>query len=67
MILITGASGQLASLVADKAKDLGLPELTASRSPTADRRMDFDRPETLDFSEIETLFSSRPDMRRTMS
>ncbi|NSY20053.1 NAD(P)H-binding protein [Neorhizobium sp. AL 9.2.2] len=56
MILITGASGQLASLVADKANESGLPALTASRSPTADRRMDFDRPETLDFSEIKTLF-----------
>jgi NAD(P)H dehydrogenase (quinone) len=55
MILITGASGQLASSVAEKARAAGLPFLTASRSPDADRFMDFDRPESLDFSGIETL------------
>ncbi|SCX31378.1 Quinone oxidoreductase 2 [Agrobacterium sp. DSM 25558] len=56
MILITGASGQLASLVAEKAKEAGLQFQTASRSLSADRLMDFDRPETLDFSGISTLF-----------
>lgn len=56
MILITGASGQLASQIATGAKRLGLTAMTASRSPDADRRMDFDRPETLDFTGIETLF-----------
>lgn len=56
MILITGASGHLASLVAAKAKAMGIPSLTASRTATADRTMDFDRPETLDFSGISTLF-----------
>jgi NAD(P)H dehydrogenase (quinone) len=50
MILITGASGQLASQIATGAKRLGLTAMTASRSPDADRRMDFDRPETLDFT-----------------
>ena len=56
MILITGASGQLASLVATRARQSGLAVLTASRSSDADRQMDFDRPETLDFIGIETLF-----------
>lgn len=56
MILITGASGQLSSLVANGARAAGLPVLTASRSSAADRPMDFDRPETLDFSGISTLF-----------
>jgi NAD(P)H dehydrogenase (quinone) len=56
MILITGASGQLASLVANRAREAGLAVETASRSTDADRPMDFDRPETLDFSAISTLF-----------
>ena len=56
MILITGASGQLASLVAQKAKVGGLQFETASRSPEADRRMDFDDPATLNFGGISTLF-----------
>lgn len=56
MILITGASGQLASLIATKAKNAGLHIITASRSNNADRQMDFDKPETLDFSGVETLF-----------
>ncbi|MCO5730175.1 NAD(P)H-binding protein [Rhizobium sp. SSA_523] len=55
MILITGASGQLASRMAKTAKAEGLPVQTASRSPQADRVMDFDQPDTLDFSGIETL------------
>lgn len=56
MILITGASGHLASLVVAKARAAGLRPLTASRSVTADRPMDFDRAETLDFTGISTLF-----------
>ncbi|RWX81341.1 NmrA family transcriptional regulator [Neorhizobium lilium] len=56
MILITGASGQLSSLVAQGAKEAGLSVETASRSPDADRTMNFDQPETLDFSGISTLF-----------
>jgi len=55
MILITGASGQLASLITQRAKEAGLLIETASRSQDADRLMDFDRPETLDFSGIRTL------------
>ncbi|WP_182083992.1 NAD(P)H-binding protein [Aureimonas sp. ME7] len=56
MILVTGASGQLASLVAAQARAIGLPFLTAGRSADADRVIDFDRPETLDFGGISTLF-----------
>lgn len=56
MILITGASGQLASLVAQRTKEAGLPVETASRSRVADRLIDFDHTETLDFSGISTLF-----------
>ncbi|MBS9719176.1 NAD(P)H-binding protein [Tianweitania sp. BSSL-BM11] len=55
MILITGASGQLASMLATRARESGLHILTASRSPRADRQMDFDQPDTLDFSGVDTL------------
>lgn len=56
MILVTGASGHLASLVATGLREAGVACLTTSRAPEADRRMDFDRPETLDFSGVSTLF-----------
>lgn len=56
MILVTGATGQLATLVVDGAKQAGLHVATGSRSPGADRRIDFDGPDTLDFSGIATLF-----------
>ncbi|WP_157973496.1 NAD(P)H-binding protein [Tropicimonas sp. IMCC34043] len=56
MILVTGASGQLASTLVAAARSVDLAVITASRSPDADRQMDFDSPETLDFSGIETLF-----------
>jgi NAD(P)H dehydrogenase (quinone) len=56
MILITGASGQLSSLVVKGARDAGLSFQTASRALDADRKMDFDQEETLDFSGISTLF-----------
>lgn len=56
MILVTGAAGRLAALVVARARQAGLAVLTASRSPDADRPMDFDRPETLDFTGVETLF-----------
>ncbi|WP_312798654.1 NAD(P)H-binding protein, partial [Tianweitania sp.] len=55
MILITGASGQLASMVAERARQNGLAVIRASRSPDADRQMDFDQPDTLDFSGVDTL------------
>mgnify|MGYP005994824235 CR=1 FL=1 len=56
MILITGSSGQLASQIARQASAAGLDLRTASRAPDADRQMDFDHPETLDFSGVDTLF-----------
>jgi len=56
MILITGAAGHLASLVAKKAKEVGLTFITASRAPNSNRHMDFDHPATLDFTNVDTLF-----------
>ncbi len=56
MILMTGGSGQLASLIAARMKREGYDFLTASRGPDADRQMDFDRVETLEFAGVETLF-----------
>lgn len=56
MILVTGASGQLASQVVTLAQEAGLPVQTASRSSDADRQMDFDDPTTLDFQGIDVLF-----------
>lgn len=56
MILVTGASGQLASQIVKRARQANLPVLTASRSVDADRQMDFDHPETLDFTGIKTVF-----------
>lgn len=55
MILVTGASGQLASQIVAIAKGRKLPVLTASRSADADRQMDFDNPASLDFSDVDTL------------
>ncbi|WP_201413772.1 NAD(P)H-binding protein [Mesorhizobium sp. J8] len=55
MILITGASGQLASHIVTRARQKGVAILTASRAASADRQIDFDRPETFDLSGIETL------------
>ena len=56
MILVTGASGQLASRIVTGARQEGLEVIAGSRSSDADRTIDFDKPETLDFSGIETLF-----------
>jgi NAD(P)H dehydrogenase (quinone) len=56
MILMTGASGQLASLIAARTRREGHDLRTASRGPDADRQIDFDRAETLDFTGVETLF-----------
>lgn len=56
MILITGASGQLSSQVISISRSKKLPIITASRSAENARRMDFDDPSTLDFSDIETIF-----------
>ena len=56
MILITGASGNLASAIVGRARAAGFDIVTASRSPDSDRPMDFDKPDSLDFRGIETLF-----------
>lgn len=60
MILLTGGSGQLSSLIAHAAANAGLDIRTGSRladaaDPTR-RRIDFDDPNTLDFRGVETLF-----------
>jgi NAD(P)H dehydrogenase (quinone) len=60
MILITGGSGQLSTLVAQRASKKGLKFLVGSRQ-AADgdagrRRIDFDDPHSLDFSGVQTLF-----------
>lgn len=59
MILLTGGSGQLSSLIAQGTKDAGLDICIGSRladeTDTDRRRIDFDDPQTLDFSDVETL------------
>lgn len=59
MILITGGSGQLSTLIARGAMDANLDICIGSRladevNPRR-RRIDFDDPDTLDFTDIETL------------
>ncbi|MGL3608197.1 NAD(P)H-binding protein [Rhizobium sp. G187] len=60
MILLTGGSGQLSTLVAEGAKDAGLDIRIGTRSANetdrSRRRVDFDDPQTLRFSDIGTLF-----------
>ena len=60
MIMITGGSGQLSTLVAQKAAAAGLPFVTGSSaisdSAPDRRRTYFDDPATLDFSGVSTLF-----------
>ncbi|MFD2054867.1 NAD(P)H-binding protein [Mesorhizobium calcicola] len=55
MILITGASGQLASQIVARARQKGIAVLADSRTAGADRSIDFDRSETLDFTGVETM------------
>lgn len=59
MILLTGGSGQLSSLIAQGTKDAGLDICIGSRlaeeTDTGRRRIDFDDSETLNFSDVETL------------
>lgn len=59
MIMVTGASGQLGSLVHARLLERGLAPLAGSRVPqrfgTLGRRVDFDDPGTLDLSEVSTL------------
>jgi NAD(P)H dehydrogenase (quinone) len=60
MILISGGSGQLATLVAELARLRGLEISIGSHKPIFSggnaRLLDFDAPETLDFTGVEILF-----------
>jgi NAD(P)H dehydrogenase (quinone) len=60
MILITGGSGQLSTLVAQQADEKGLNFLVGSHKAADDdagkRQIDFDDPHSLDFSGVKILF-----------
>lgn len=60
MILITGGSGQLSTLVAQRASARGLNFILGSHKinerDSWKRKIDFDDPQTLDFSGARTLF-----------
>ncbi|MFJ1594169.1 NAD(P)H-binding protein [Kitasatospora albolonga] len=56
MIMVTGASGQLASLTLQELADRKLPALGGSRTPAeGQRRLDFDDPTGLDLTGVSTL------------
>lgn len=59
MLMVTGASGHLGSLVHARLVERGLSPLAGSRNPTGcaglGRRLDFDDPESLDLSGVRTL------------
>jgi NAD(P)H dehydrogenase (quinone) len=56
MILVTGAQGQLSSLVLADLRARGLPVVGGSRAPSAgDRHLDFDAPDDLDLHDVTTL------------
>lgn len=59
MIMVTGASGQLGSLVHARLVARGLSPLAGSRDPARfgalGRRVDFDNPSTLDLQGVSTL------------
>ncbi|WP_151484209.1 NAD(P)H-binding protein [Streptomyces albicerus] len=59
MILVTGANGALGRLVADElaSRDEAVDVVLGTRSPrsTAERRVDFDDPASLDFTGVDTL------------
>ncbi|WP_127549309.1 NAD(P)H-binding protein [Actinoplanes sp. OR16] len=56
MILVTGANGQLASLILAELDARGVPAIGASRTPTGSRRrLDFDDPASLDLTGVTTL------------
>lgn len=60
MILLTGGSGQLSSLIAQGARDAGLDihigSHMAHKADLCRRRVDFDDPHSLDFRDVDTLF-----------
>lgn len=58
MILVTGASGQLGSAIVESLKAASVPLIRGTRNPvvdSSDRYVDFDDPDTLDLTGIETL------------
>lgn len=56
MILVTGASGQLAGLIVRHLRPYGVPVVPASRTPQDGGRMlDFDTPATMDLTGVSTL------------
>ncbi|ARF71074.1 NAD(P)H-binding protein [Streptomyces sp. NPDC012600] len=56
MIMVTGASGQLASLTLQELADRKVPALGGSRTPAdGQRRLDFDDPAGLDLTGVSTL------------
>ncbi|MFW6775946.1 NAD(P)H-binding protein [Nocardioides sp. CPCC 205120] len=56
MIMVTGATGQLASLVLDELARREVPALGATRTPAAhQRRLDLDDPATIDLAGVSTV------------
>ncbi|WP_418907045.1 NAD(P)H-binding protein [Glutamicibacter endophyticus] len=56
MILVTGATGMLASAIVDQLQQMNSPVVGASRTPANDQRhMDFDEPATLSLTGVSTL------------
>lgn len=58
MILVTGASGHLATAILEHLAKAGAPATGATRNPSATsqlRTLDFDAPETIFFEGVETL------------
>ncbi|MGQ4619067.1 NAD(P)H-binding protein [Nocardia sp. R7R-8] len=56
MIMVTGANGQLASLTLKKLAERRILAVGGSRTPTeGQRHLDFDNPDTVDFTGISTL------------
>lgn len=56
MIMVTGANGELASLILQELADRQVPALGGSRTPAdGQRRLDFDDPASLDLTGVSTL------------
>jgi len=58
MILVTGASGHLATAVLEHLTESDAPAAGGTRNPAGNgqlRRLDFDDPGTLDFTGVHTL------------
>lgn len=58
LILVTGASGRLATAILEHLAKAGATATGATRNPDSEsehRRLDFDAPETISFKDVETL------------